>query len=164
MKKYEILCKDNQVAAVELNSAESEANIQTYKSHRFIAQSVEIEAESEEQAIKIFLQKNAAPLQVTSSKEVSSNYSLGRKIYSFVEGAGWLLVIIGVIFTIATLAELISTYSVGSTVAVITAIIPCLGLALGGLLSIALAQIMKATIATAENSQKIIEQLSSKSE
>ncbi|UYI49451.1 hypothetical protein OFO16_15585 [Vibrio natriegens] len=164
MKKYEILCKGNQVAAVELNSAESEANIKTYKCHRFIAQRVEIDSESEEQAIKVFLQKNATPLQVTSSKEVSSKYSIGKKIYSFVEGTGWLLVIIGVLFTIATLAELISTYSSGSTVAVISAIIPCLGLALGGLLLIALAQIMVTTTATAQNSQKIIEQLSNKSE
>ncbi|MDV6252613.1 hypothetical protein [Vibrio sp. EA2] len=161
MNKYEILRKGNQVAAVELNCAESEEKIYAYKSQRFIAQRVEIEAESEEQAIKIFSQSNVENLQVASAKEVSSNYSTGKKVYSFVEGVGWLLVVIGVLFTIAILAQLGSTYNTSSVV-VISGIIPGLGLALGGLLSIASAQVMKATIATAENSQKILEQLSTK--
>ncbi|HCH1011445.1 TPA: hypothetical protein NKP47_005310 [Vibrio parahaemolyticus] len=161
MSKYEILRKGNHVAAVELNCAESEEKIYAYKSQRFIAQRVEIEAESEEQAINIFSQNNAETLQVASAKEVSSNYSTGKKVYSFVEGVGWLLVVLGALFTIAILAQLGSAYSI-SAVTVISGIIPGLGLALGGLLSIAAAQVMKATIATAENSQKILEQLSIK--
>ena len=153
MKKYLIMIKNDEVVAIEQETLHFEEDIKHYKQKGFIGEEAEviIEADSEADAIRKF----------SPQKKVTTNYNTGKSVYSFMEVVGWIFVAIGIIIAIISVATFILQFNrIATFSALLLASIPGISLSIGGLFAIATAQVMKATIATAENTQQILEKMS----
>ncbi|MGM0583379.1 MAG: hypothetical protein ACQEUZ_01845 [Pseudomonadota bacterium] len=92
------------------------------------------------------------------------SYAAGRSVSSFVEFLGWLVVIFGVVVAIAGLAGGgifgVASRGFGSGEAPflfhLLAMIPGLGIALGGFIVVAMSQHFKATMDTAEMTRELL--------
>ncbi|EKO3997959.1 hypothetical protein ACJLUZ_001642 [Vibrio cholerae] len=166
MEKYEILLKGKDAVAVELGTFQSPKDIDKYVKQGFVEQDVEILSSTPEDAINKFFGRpvldsyssfNSAPENELNANTSVESYRTGKAVYSFIEVIGWVLVCIGALAFVISLAQLNSRMTV---VAVIVEVAPSFSIIFSGLISVAMSQVMRATIATAENSQKILDKLS----
>jgi hypothetical protein len=87
---------------------------------------------------------------------MNSNYGVARGIFSLVELLGWLVVAAGIVVATVGLGA-------GTADATVFAITSGIGLLVGGFISVAGAQIGRANVDTADNTQRILEILKEQS-
>lgn len=171
MNKYTIMSKGGDFVAVELGLFQTPKDIEHYKSLGYYGdednQSLLVYANTKEEAIAKFQngeieQIIVEPKRSKADREVPAtpNYKTGKFAYSMLEIFGWILIVLGILAAVVSLNQLSGYRGYNSGFAMTIALLtPGISMAIGGLFSIAFAQVMKATIATAENSQMVLEEI-----
>lgn len=166
MNQYEIMKKENELVAVELGTFGTPDELERYEKLGFIEQNKNISAKNNQEAILKYTNSDYIDnvenipqnkSQIYNKISDSNRYNTARYVYKFIEFVGWVCVGSGILFFIV-LASQVPTYA-SSFGLVLATSLPGLSLAMGGVVTVALSQILRGTIDTAENSFKILEKL-----
>lgn len=169
MNKYEILKKDDKLVAVELGTFGTPDELEHYSKQGYKEQDEEISAQNKNEAISEYMDTNRTKnisLEVSTSPDDSektnntsdsTRYSTAKFVHKLAEIVGWVCVVLGILLVMIFAGQ--NPTSGHSFSLVIGSSIPGISLAIVGLLTVALSQVLRATIDTAENSFKLLDKL-----
>lgn len=151
MNRYVVLEKEDIKVAVDIETDTSGQEISELKSEGFVITAQSIQADSTEAAI-------AQSMNTKANVSPDSIYRMARRISLLISWGGWIVFGVGIVVLILGLNALGGPFG-GVLLFALSQAMPGAGIMILGLLMVAAAQMLNATVDTADNSRRILEHL-----